>query len=85
LRRDLEAVYGLDGANYLLDRPPGGWADLATKQDLIALETRLEARLDLKIDNAIKGAFAEQTWRLITAMLSTMSILVAAMVAAVKF
>jgi hypothetical protein len=39
LRRQLEETYGVEGAAILMDRPPGGWADLVTNQTL-----------DLKID-----------------------------------
>lgn len=33
--------------------PPVGWADVATKRDLDALETRLETRIEGAIDRAI--------------------------------
>jgi tetrahydromethanopterin S-methyltransferase subunit G len=33
IRHWLEEVIGMEGAEYLLDRPPGGWSDLATKDD----------------------------------------------------
>ena len=30
--------------------PPTGWADMATKQDLVLLGERLDTRIDAKID-----------------------------------
>ena len=50
LRQRLEEMLGVDEAALLMDRPPGGWADLATKADLVALEEGLEARFDLKLE-----------------------------------
>ena len=46
LRARLEAEYGVDEASILMDRPPGGWGDLATHRDV----TELERRIDLKFD-----------------------------------
>ena len=40
LRRQLEEMFGAEGASILMDRPPGGWNDLVTNQSL-----------DLKIDS----------------------------------
>jgi hypothetical protein len=43
----LEAVLGADAATALMEHlPPVGWADVATKRDLDALEQRLDLRLD---------------------------------------
>ena len=50
LRQRLEEMLGVDEAAMLMDRPPGGWADLATKADLIALEHGLESHFDTKLD-----------------------------------
>jgi hypothetical protein len=44
IRGALEATLGVEGVDYLLDRPSGGWNDLATKADLEALDTRLDLR-----------------------------------------
>ena len=48
LRRRLAEEYGMDEADLLLDRPPGGWDDLVTKDwlhlELGALEARMDAR-----------------------------------------
>jgi hypothetical protein len=48
LRRRLVEEYGMDETDLLLDRPPGGWDDLVTKDwlhlELGALETRMNAR-----------------------------------------
>ena len=48
LRRRLMEEYGMDEADLLLDRPPGGWSDVVTKDwlhlELGALEARMDAR-----------------------------------------
>jgi glutathione S-transferase len=46
LYQRLEEVLGPKEATVLMEHlPPVGWADVATKRDLDALETRLDARL----------------------------------------
>ena len=49
LRRKLVETFGVDEADLLLDRPPGGWGDLVTNQTLdlrfAASEARMEGRL----------------------------------------
>jgi hypothetical protein len=91
LRARLQEEYGVDEAAILMDRPPGGWGDLVTNQSLdrrLAPEFALLrsemnagfAQLQSSIDRQVNA----QTWRLMTATLSAMAILVAAMVAAVK-
>jgi hypothetical protein len=43
----LEEALGPEGAGTLMDMlPPAGWADVATKHDLAALEQRLGQRID---------------------------------------
>jgi hypothetical protein len=48
LRHRLAEEYGMDQADMLLDRPPGGWDDLVTKDwlhlELGALEARMGAK-----------------------------------------
>jgi len=39
-------MLGVTEAPILLDRPPGGWNELATKSDLAALETRIDRRFE---------------------------------------
>ena len=47
LHRKLEEVLGADQANTLMEMlPPVGWADVATKRDLDALESRFDLRLE---------------------------------------
>ncbi len=61
----LEELLGPRVADALMEHlPPVGWADVATKRDLAALEDRLE----LKIDAAISAA----TTRLLMFLLPTM-------------
>jgi hypothetical protein len=49
--------------------PPVGWADVATKQDLAAIERRLEA-----VEREIRA----QTWKLMTLIVAVQGIVVAA-------
>ncbi|MGI8793731.1 MAG: hypothetical protein ACR2H3_11235 [Acidimicrobiales bacterium] len=45
---EMERVHGRDRATTLMSLlPPVGWADVATKQDLERLETRMDAKFDL--------------------------------------
>jgi hypothetical protein len=51
LYRRLEEVLGLEAATTLIEHlPPVGWADVATKADLAALEQRIDDRLDHRFD-----------------------------------
>ncbi|QGG94337.1 hypothetical protein [Actinomarinicola tropica] len=48
LYRRLEEILGPDEATTLMEHlPPVGWADVATKDDLRSLESRLDARIDV--------------------------------------
>ncbi len=47
LHRKLEEVLGADEASTLMEMlPPVGWADVATKRDLDALESKFGLRLE---------------------------------------
>jgi hypothetical protein len=77
LYRRLEEVLGLEAATTLIEHlPPAGWADVATKHDLVNLEERLELRfagrfaaIDGRFDqvderfNAIEERFKGLDWR----------------------
>lgn len=51
LYRRLEELLGPEAATTLIEHlPPVGWADVATKHDLTALEERMELRFDRRFD-----------------------------------
>lgn len=59
LARKLDAVLGTDDASTLMEYlPPVGWADIATKQDLAALEQSLRRELRGEIGE-VRGEIAE--------------------------
>lgn len=49
LRQQLENDYGVEGAAILMDRPPGGWSDLVTKDYLDAKLDALRGELRVEI------------------------------------
>ena len=84
LRRKLEEAFGVEEAALLMDRPPGGWGDLATRRDLEALEVRFDLKLDAlehKLIATMEAGFRSQTWRLITTLIAAMGVQTAVMAA----
>ena len=82
-------AFGDDAAITLIELlPPVGWADVATKQDLLALEARftlrfegLEARMG-KVEDKVDELSRElraQTWKLMTLMVAVVGTVVAAL------
>ena len=64
----LERTIGREAADTLMELvPPVGWADVATKQDLSALEERL----DLLIDAKLHAGLNAQTKTLVVTMVGT--------------
>ena len=71
----LEQVLGPDEATALMEYlPPVGWADVATKQDLGALEERVGLRLEAMLHRELRA----QTFRLFAAFTALAGLFVAA-------
>jgi hypothetical protein len=56
LFQKLEETLGPEPAACILMEhlPPVGWADVATKRDLDALETKLDARFEARLERAMR-------------------------------
>jgi hypothetical protein len=79
LRRELEETYGREGAAYLMDRPQGGWASLATKDDLAAFATKDDLGvLKLELREELHREIRDQTRWFATAVIAAMSVSVMA-------
>ena len=86
-------AFGDDAAITLMELlPPVGWADVATKQDVLALEARLDARFTprfealesrmAKVEDTLDEMSREiraQTWKLMTLMVAVVGTVVAAL------
>jgi hypothetical protein len=78
----------MNGATLMELLPPVGWADVATKQDILALESRFEPRflglearvgkVEDKLDDIARELRA-QTWTLKTLMVAVVGTVVAAL------
>jgi hypothetical protein len=70
-------AFGDDAGITLMELlPPVGWADVATKQDLVSIDQRL-GRLEQRIDDVTREIRA-QTWKLTTLMVAVVGVVVAA-------
>ncbi len=89
-------VLGADEGITLMELlPPVGWADVATKQDLAMLETRVDARFDLfdhkldalehEINATLHRELRNQTWKLFALVATAMSAMFGALVALARF
>ena len=77
MHESLRSVHGAEVALTIMEHlPPVGWADVATKHDLRALEQRLELLIDGKVSAAGN--------RLLLAMLTSNAAMLAAVVALVR-
>ncbi len=88
LYNKLESVLGRQDATALMEHlPPVGWADVATKRDLDALEERVSGRFETqtaRFDNQIAVLRSDiehelrlLTWRILVVTIAAMSLLVA--------
>ncbi len=77
----------MEEADLLLDRPPGGWGELVTKErlhlELAVIETRLRGIETAMVSiesglTTIEAEFRAQTWKLIAAMTGLLGALVVA-------
>ena len=89
----------MDEASILMDRPPGGWSDLVTKDELHRALAAQDERFDLKLGNleqklgmlehqltsAMDRGFRDQTWRLVTVLIAGMGTMIGALVALARF
>jgi hypothetical protein len=71
-------------AAILMDRPPGGWGDLVTSASLDRRFAAFEVRVDQQFEvlghtviSTVERELRAQTWRLVTALLSSMAVLIA--------
>jgi hypothetical protein len=64
LHECLDEAVGPDAADTLMGYlPPVGWADVATRADLVHLETRLEAKMDQRFAE-VDGRFSQMDARM---------------------
>lgn len=69
----LGEVLGLEAAETLMEMlPPVGWADVATKRDLDALEQRMDLRFE-SLENKLLAAFRGELLTAVTAQTAVFS------------
>ena len=82
LHQRLDSALGAQEAATLMSQlPPMGWGDLATKRDLESLGLSLRSEMAIlrsEIGARLDRELRLMTWRLITAIVAVMSVLVAA-------
>jgi hypothetical protein len=70
LRQQLEDDYGVEGAAILMDRPPGGWSDLVTKE-------YLDAKIDVvrhELLGAVDRRLRAQPWITTTTLIAGLAL-----------
>ncbi len=89
LYRRLEEVLGSDAATTLIEHlSPVGWADVATKHDLAALEERLDLRFDSMASDLrayFEHELRKQTTTMIFALVSVVLTMAALAFALARF
>jgi len=82
LRRELEDMYGMDAAAYLMDRPRGGWDSLATNEELERFATKDELeKLELRLQRQLHEELRGQTWQLAKLVAGAQGVVVVAIAA----
>lgn len=73
IRLLLEEKFGVEAAAYLTDRPVGGWSTLVTERTLVERLSTLRSEVVAEMHRE----FRAQTWRLLTALLATLTVMIA--------
>ncbi len=82
LRTRLEELVGVNGAEILMDRPPGGWNDLVTNHtldlrfaDVDHRFDRFEHQLLAQVDRRLRS----QAWMTISTIIAAVGVMAAAL------
>ena len=75
LRESLTAAIGVEHTEVLMESiPPYDWSQIATKDDLLAMESRLESRLEMKFELMLTKGLHSQFGMMIAAMMGMQAI-----------
>jgi hypothetical protein len=76
-RVKLEQLLGAEEANWLMDRPPGGWSDLVTNQTLDLKLSALEDRVGrsmTELSASVDQRLRAQTWITTTTLVAGLAL-----------